>query len=42
LTHNGGVAWHGHMPLGGESMCGRVDSKEGVMPEHVDDHPLAE
>lgn len=40
---NGGVAWRGYMPLGGEYTHGRQDWKEGlyVGPEHEDDHPLA-
>ncbi|KAI5859274.1 hypothetical protein GGS23DRAFT_327585 [Durotheca rogersii] len=40
---NGGVAWRGYMPLGGEHTHGRLDWKEGlyVGPEHTDDHPLA-
>ncbi|KAJ7125189.1 hypothetical protein C8R44DRAFT_669312 [Mycena epipterygia] len=41
-VRNGGVAWRGYMPLGGEGTHGRVDRKEGVYfgPEHADDHPL--
>jgi isopenicillin N synthase-like dioxygenase len=41
-VRNGGVAWRGYMPLGGEHTHGRVDWKEGlyVGPEHADDHPL--
>lgn len=37
---NGGVAWRGYMPLGGEGTHGRIDHKEGVYcgPEHPDDH----
>ncbi|PTB35341.1 hypothetical protein M441DRAFT_62822 [Trichoderma asperellum CBS 433.97] len=39
---NGGVAWRGYMPLGGEYTHGRQDWKEGfyVGPEHEDDHAL--
>lgn len=39
---NGGVAWRGYMPLGGECTHGHVDWKEGLYigPEHGDDHPL--
>ncbi|KAF9468448.1 hypothetical protein BDZ94DRAFT_1184148 [Collybia nuda] len=38
---NGGVAWRGYMPYGGEGTRGRVDQKEGIYfgPEHPDDHP---
>ncbi|KAJ7653822.1 hypothetical protein B0H17DRAFT_1214531 [Mycena rosella] len=41
-VRNGGVAWRGYMPLGGEGTHGRVDRKEGIYfgPEHADDHPL--
>ncbi|KAF9731992.1 hypothetical protein PMIN03_000056 [Paraphaeosphaeria minitans] len=41
-VRNGGVAWRGYMPLGGEHTHGHVDWKEGlyVGPEHADDHPL--
>lgn len=41
-VRNGGVAWRGYMPLGGEHTHGHVDWKEGlyVGPEHGDDHPL--
>ncbi|KAJ7481203.1 hypothetical protein B0H11DRAFT_2157857 [Mycena galericulata] len=41
-VRNGGVAWRGYMPFGGEGTHGRVDRKEGVYfgPEHADDHPL--
>lgn len=37
---NGGVAWRGYMPLGGEGTHGRVDQKEGMYfgPEHPKDH----
>ncbi|KAL7917561.1 hypothetical protein ACQKWADRAFT_29062 [Trichoderma austrokoningii] len=40
---NGGVAWRGYMPLGGEYTHGRQDWKEGLYigPEHEDDHALA-
>ncbi|KAJ7099526.1 2OG-Fe(II) oxygenase [Mycena belliarum] len=42
-VRDGGVAWRGYMPLGGEGTHGRVDHKEGIYfgPEHSDDHPLA-
>ncbi|KAE9386714.1 2OG-Fe(II) oxygenase [Gymnopus androsaceus JB14] len=38
---NGGVAWRGYMPQGGEGTHGRIDQKEGIYagPEHPDDHP---
>ncbi|KAJ7668738.1 2OG-Fe(II) oxygenase [Mycena polygramma] len=41
-VRDGGVAWRGYMPLGGEGTHGRVDHKEGIYfgPEHADDHPL--
>ncbi|KAJ7104545.1 hypothetical protein C8R43DRAFT_1140983 [Mycena crocata] len=41
-VRNGGVAWRGYMPLGGEGTHGRVDRKEGIYfgPEHADNHPL--
>jgi isopenicillin N synthase-like dioxygenase len=41
-VRNGGVAWRGYMPLGGEHTHGSLDWKEGfyVGPEHADDHPL--
>ncbi|THH08242.1 hypothetical protein EW146_g9056 [Bondarzewia mesenterica] len=37
---NGGVAWRGYMPLGGESTHGRTDRKEGMYfgLEHPSDH----
>lgn len=40
---NGGVAWRGYMPYGGEGTRGRVDQKDGMYfgPEHPDDHPQA-
>jgi isopenicillin N synthase-like dioxygenase len=42
-VRDGGVAWRGYTPLGGEHTHGQVDWKEGlyVGPEHADDHPLA-
>jgi isopenicillin N synthase-like dioxygenase len=42
-VRNGGVAWRGYMPLGGEQTHGRLDWKEGlyVGTEHADDHPLS-
>ncbi|KAH7083411.1 hypothetical protein BKA63DRAFT_549789 [Paraphoma chrysanthemicola] len=41
-VRNGGAAWRGYMPLGGEQTHGHMDWKEGlyVGPEHADDHPL--
>lgn len=41
-VRNGGVAWRGYMPIGGEHTHGQVDWKEGlyVGPEHENDHPL--
>ncbi|KAF7315078.1 2OG-Fe(II) oxygenase [Mycena indigotica] len=41
-VRNGGTAWRGYMPLGGEGTHGRTDHKEGIYfgPEHPDDHPL--
>lgn len=38
----GGVAWRGYMPLGGEHTHGKPDWKEGLYlgPEHPSDHPL--
>jgi isopenicillin N synthase-like dioxygenase len=41
-VRNGGVAWRGYMPLGGEHTHGRVDWKEGLYigPEHANNHPL--
>ncbi|KAK7057627.1 2OG-Fe(II) oxygenase [Favolaschia claudopus] len=41
-VRNGGLAWRGYMPLGGEGTRGRVDHKEGIYfgPEHGADHPL--
>ena len=40
---NGGVAWRGYMPRGGEATHGHMDHKEGIYfgPEHPDDHPHA-
>jgi isopenicillin N synthase-like dioxygenase len=40
---NGGVAWRGYMPLGGENTHGRRDWKEGLYigPEQDDDHRLS-
>lgn len=42
-VQNGGAAWRGYMPFGGEQTHGHVDWKEGLYagPEHADDHPLA-
>ncbi|KAF2275358.1 Clavaminate synthase-like protein [Westerdykella ornata] len=41
-VRQGGVAWRGYMPLGGEHTHGHMDFKEGLYigPEHADDHPL--
>jgi isopenicillin N synthase-like dioxygenase len=41
-VRNGGAAWRGYMPLGGELTHGNMDWKEGLYigPEHDDDHPL--
>nr|XP_036584562.1 2og-fe oxygenase [Colletotrichum truncatum]KAF6794080.1 2og-fe oxygenase [Colletotrichum truncatum] len=38
----GGVAWRGYMPLGGEQTHGHKDWKEGLYigPEHPEDHHL--
>jgi isopenicillin N synthase-like dioxygenase len=38
---NGGVAWRGYMPQGGEGTHGSVDQKAGMYfgPEHSNDHP---
>jgi isopenicillin N synthase-like dioxygenase len=38
---NGGVAWRGYMPQGGEGTHGNVDQKAGMYfgPEHPSDHP---
>lgn len=40
---NGGVAWRGYLPYGGEGTHGSVDQKEGIYfgPEHPDSHPQA-
>jgi isopenicillin N synthase-like dioxygenase len=40
-VRNGGLAWRGYMPIGGEGTHGRVDHKEGLYmgPEHPDTHP---
>ncbi|KAL6862080.1 hypothetical protein J3F83DRAFT_221986 [Trichoderma novae-zelandiae] len=40
---NGGVAWRGYMPMGGEFTHGRQDYKEGLYigPEHDESHALA-
>ncbi|UKZ78738.1 hypothetical protein TrVFT333_006484 [Trichoderma virens FT-333] len=40
---NGGVAWRGYMPLGGENTHGHRDWKEGLYigPEQDDDHRLS-
>ena len=42
-VRNGGPAWRGYMPLGGEHTHGHLDWKEGfyVGPEHSDNHPLS-
>lgn len=42
-VRNGGTAWRGYMPFGGEQTHGRTDWKEGlyVGPEHFENHPLA-
>lgn len=42
-VQNGGVAWRGYMPHGGEGTHGRLDQKSGMYfgPEHPDDHPQA-
>jgi len=39
-VRNGGVAWRGYMPFGGEKTHGRKDQKAGMYfgPEHPDDH----
>ncbi|KAJ7772075.1 2OG-Fe(II) oxygenase [Mycena maculata] len=41
-VRNGGVAWRGYMPPGGEGTHGRTDHKEGIYfgPEHPDTHAL--
>jgi isopenicillin N synthase-like dioxygenase len=40
-VRNGGRAWRGWMPFGGELTKGRTDRKEGLYlgPEHLADHP---
>lgn len=40
---NGGVAWRGYMPTGGEGTKGRIDQKAGMYfgPEHAPNHPQA-
>ncbi|KAG8836238.1 hypothetical protein FRC17_008974 [Serendipita sp. 399] len=39
-VRNGGVAWRGYMPRGGEATHGSTDHKEGMYfgPEHEDSH----
>ena len=41
-VQNGGPAWRGYMPWGGEGTKGRLDLKEGFYggPEHDVSHPL--
>jgi isopenicillin N synthase-like dioxygenase len=41
-VREGGAAWRGYMPLGGEYTHGHLDWKEGlyVGPEHADNHHL--
>lgn len=41
-VRDGGLAWRGYMPPGGEHTHGKLDHKEGlyVGTEHPDDHPL--
>jgi isopenicillin N synthase-like dioxygenase len=43
-VRNGGIAWRGYMPLGGEHTHGYVDWKEGLYfgIEQADDHPLVD